>query len=1260
MSSERWPRRIVLFGALLLLLVPFGLYPLLTSWSGESGRRPVRRLYVPGAFAANGLLLELHATRREEGLCYHVLEPRTRAHPDSTPICSGEHRRTWVGDGQIEVVIGTDDVPTVSLSGAQLRPGDWIGSNANPDARDPVRFPLRGYGIPGRAAQVVMCGPNNSHAGATPAGCVRVHDRLGRLAIAPAAGVRSGGALPANTVYPLYPGDELWLGLVPFRVSARRDGSAGLVLEREDRVRGETTGTRATGPVTASGGDRRWLGRLWAAERPEREGPLPIVFQVLPADRLFTKRNLARRRTSLEVEDVVQEMIDAELLCLESGGHSPQVAWRPVDAPGCDTPAADQDVRRAVDEQLRERYRRTRWGDMAPTTAALVNGTNASLTGSRYLLDVSSLPLAFDWRLRWRNPAAREEVGLLDAQPVARALWGVRFGSTRFNDEPRPAPALPAVFLRTSTARYVVQALQGDEVISSFSLAGAQGRLCWGIMGGTPIDGSSGNHHPLGAFAFGSNPRVGVWNADPTVLCGGCSVDLRPATATASGRGAVALRAGSGCGALHVRSEKVLVGREIVLRDGDSLQWSVTGLRLRVVDRGERAWTTLPGTGGRRRFVDEFYRRGGLAPLLGDPGGLRGIEAALRDFGAASETGSALPPLELSVDGDLQIAVQSIVDTMAAGADAFAGEAPVAALVLDARTGEVLAVANSRSGASLRPPSAWEAGAQLTRGLENSAFQRRRPLGSTLKIVGAYALVNSGLPDGAAPSATRPGWAVAESRQRDSSFLFVARQRSSGTGPASARKCTAGTNAAHLLPAADGAFNRGTLVQRFAQSCNSFFIMTGFRHAGHATNRLRAVSSATPPLVRGELGMLGGARDTALLLLPARPSVADQVREGLSADLVSRGGIPRSIYGLLVRSGFQPWPGGVPRDPRPSSFTFLHARAPVTVPLAAWFAPAGPGAFPSLLPGRDFSYPRIPSPGQLDALTSRTATIEKLGRHTENVRRDTLQGEPEVQYAQLLIGQGQVEGSALALSVLYSPAVRADGRTVHPCVFRSQCRPGRTGAAVLDRGSPAAAALDSALRAVLTHGTAAKYFRMNRWAGLRNRWGGKTGTYEQETATPAERGRRLEWERLVEWGCGIVSPLAARPDVSGLSQVLYPGQPAAVAAAARVAASDPGDAWGARACEDPARPLNPAGIQTYGAHQARWDLDAVAAGLRETAVRSRGFETHHAFVLAGIAGSGRAEGVVIAVLVDNQQVQAVPIGAEIALAVDRWTEVSRR
>jgi cell division protein FtsI/penicillin-binding protein 2 len=661
---------------------------------------------------------------------------------------------------------------------------------------------------------------------------------------------------------------------------------------------------------------------------------------------------------------------------------------------------------------------------------------------------------------------------------------------------------------------------------------------------------------------------------------------------------------------------------------------------------------------GRRLFIDEFYGRAGLAPLLGDRSRLRGVEAALASLRPPATPADSTQPLELAVDGDLQRAVQSIVDTATADLTAAEGAAPVTVVVLDGRTGEVLAAANGprdTTGNGVPQPSAWETGAQLTRGVENSAFQRRSALGSTLKVAGIYALVNSGIKSRHSGGAT-----VMESLHDDSAYLYLARAGATGLGHRTGRRCLTGRGPErHSLPADAAAFDHDLVVRRFAQSCNSFFVLTGFVHADTGA-RLRPYRGGGPAPALGELGMQVDHPDSVTLVLPNGVSLADRVRAGLQADAAPGAGGPRSIYGILVRSGFRPQPGVPAPVEDATAFGFGRGGRPVTIPLSTWFAGDVERGIPGLQAGRDFSYPEVPSPAQLD---ERGSTTERYGDSTVRVPADTSAGLPETQYAQLLIGQGQIAGSALALSVLFAPAARDDGLAVRPCLFRAACDPHQAAKPVVDRRSPAGAALPDALRAVITSGgTAWNNLRARRrLAALYPAWGGKTGTYEEEDTLPT--ATRARWHWLLAHACGVEA-LRGGTGAAALANGFRTTAPSAAAAVERLATSPAGAALGARACEDPRWPLNPAGIHGYGAPAQAADLDTVAAAVTRAASQGRRErKQYHAFVLAALPGGGRrVDGIVVAVLVDraDPRDRAVMIGTEAAAAVERWARVIQR
>jgi cell division protein FtsI/penicillin-binding protein 2 len=1233
---------------------------MLFKWSGAAGAAPVQRLYLPGDFGRQGALLVLDrlAPTPAGGRCFRV----TGGGAEKTAC--GVGARLWVGDALLEVMVAEGGTPRVSVAGVRPALDEWIGS----DAGGGVRFPLRGYGIPARAGRVVGCtarAEGMAGGGARPVGCFEVHDWLGRVALARADGTvpDSGTRLRPGRVYALRTGDELWLGMVPFRVERGGEGGAAarLALARIGSTRPEP-GLAVRG-AAGGGGDRRWLGRLWAVEGPDPADSAQARYEVLPLRERYTAHNLSRQRTNFEGEDIVQRLVDAQLLCLETGPEGPRVAWRAVQRPGCG-PGTPEVV--AAPPDVADAYRRARGaGDAARVVRLLVERTNAALARGAYLDDPSTLPLAFEWELRRGagGPGAR---GLSPDQPAPRRLWGVRFGATRVlrQDARAAPPGLPGVYLRAGTSPSVIEVLgAGDTVAASFHLAGRgapgnaprEGALCLGgaLRGSTRrLDGASGSHQPLGTVAFGADPLQGDWSADPRAGCGGCRLEFRERVG-----GGVELRPSATCdGALRVE-RPAGPGRVHLLRDGDRFSWGAGApVRLRYVDRGARAWAavTEPRT-GRRGFLEEFHGRGGLAPLLGDASRY-GVEAAVREYAADR---AAVPPLELSIDGDLQIAVQSIVDQAASSVRAAPGRTPVTVAVLDARTGELLAAAGGpRHAAAGGRATAWEAAAGVDGGVPESALLRRGAVGSTLKVAGLYALLNSpGLRPGP-PVADDGHLGASERAPGGEAGVFVARQ-----GAAALRRCS-GPQRPHVLPLDDAGFTDSTVVQRFATSCNSFFVLTGFRHAGAAPMAVHPLrpGAAAPP--EGELGMRRHG-DSLVLVQPAGVPLADRVRQGLAEDFAPgrAGTAPRSLYGVLARSGFHFRGRSYQGADRAGVFSFTGPEGRTRVELADdWFSADG---VPALVPGRDFVYPTLPSPAHLDERTLRAPAEEWFDGNPEAVRRTAADGgRSDVQYAMLLIGQSTLTGSALGLSVLYAPAARVDGRGVRPCLFISGCGEPRAGPPVLSPDAPEGGrVLNQALRAVLEPGgTAAAKLPPARRGELWG-WGGKTGTYDVERAAWPEvaLGREEEWRDLVAWACGVEG--VGRPAFAQARGALGP---AAARRAEDVLDAGPGGAAGARVCEDAAAPLNPGGIHRYRGGSAPAALDALARAVEDLAARETTQSAYHAMVLVALPSRGgiprqatAAEGIVVSVLVDDTADLAVRIATQAAGAVERWAPFSR-
>ncbi len=1306
-SPRSVPSRLVFLILALSVLCLVGLWLLLFRWSGKPGAPPAGRLYVLGDFPGDRPLVRLVRTadpRDPQRTCYGFELPGSgtvmvppASDPDADPprLCRGKPAKVEVEGVVLTFAIGPRGAPQVSIAGGRLAPGDWIGSLADPRRADRPRFPLRGYGIPGLAARVVDCAelPGSGPESPSAALCIETRDDLGRLAVArpPEAPPVADHPLRSGGRYRLVDGDELWLGLVPFAV--RVEEGALPLLERSGRSRAATAAGEP-GRVAGHGGDRRWLGRLWHIEVPEPAAALaatPERFEVYPMEVRYTPHHLSRQRTNFEGEDVLQSLIDGEWLCLdtdpETGGA--EIGWRPLQQPGCGPSLAPRSTQPAT--SVRD-YQRARFGELSFSTRALIAATGGALEQGRHLEDPTALPLTFDWRLR--QPVDRG-AGIPEPQPVPAKLWGVRFGATR---QLRPAAGggarlLPGLVPRSSTARHLLQVEGDGDLVASFYLArGEDGEEAGSICLGAPGEGdwrpyrtASGDHHPLGSVAFDHDLRGGHWSPQARAGCNGCRISLTAGPQSAGD--ALAIERTGDCGALD--------GGEAGLAAGEALRWQRRGetLELRRVARGDPPWLALTDSGtGRRHLAGEFLRRGGLEPLLGDVAGLSGVEAAVRAFAAG---GAPSGPVELSIDGDLQIAAASIVDAQAREAIQVRGEeeqkVKVSAVILDADDGAVLAAVNwsvagsraLRSGEERRP-TAWELGSGQAGVAENAAFLRRSAVGSTMKVVGAYALINNGLSDGAEVGPESGAPRFQEVGVSGGGRLYLHRGEG-GRRPRQPveRQCSTG---GHFLPASSRGFTTATFVRRFAVSCNGFFILTGLRHASAAPAAISPLGGA--PAADG-LG-IDRRSDQPTIVLPAYDDqpLVERIRGGLAADFAAGDPVlPRSVYGILARLGFQlraetrPTVGVVP-----ASIAFEHAGQQHQLPLVdSWFAPRGESSgggtsaggspatrAPVLRPGRDFSYPGLPSPGRLDESTFRNRggapAIELFDGEPFATRRLAADGDwAEVQYAMLLIGQSSVELSALGLATVFAPAARDDGRSVRPCLFRANCGDRRQGERVLD--VDAAAPLNEALRQVmLPTGTAFNRLQQTKLRSLPERgWGGKTGTYQVEEARwPEWLIPEMDWRRLVAHACGVggVEPPTLRSSAgtgSGGKKILE--------TLSRLVRAEAGSALGARTCEHPRWPLNPAGIQGYRDGPGPADLDAAAADL--AALRTPRLRTYHTFVALAPPPRGGwpqianpAQGVVVAVLVDhdtpsNREI-SVATAAELAAMVERWATLGNR
>lgn len=1059
--------------------------------------------------------------------------------------------------------------------------------------------------MPGRAARLLSCE-------GTP--CLEIHDRLGRI-----ARQRDGEVeiLDAGMTVNLNAGDTLWMGLVPFSVTPEGENA---VLARAKASRQADAG---------QGGDRRWLGRLAHTEAPDPGAQRPDRYEVYPMRLRYTPEHLSRQRTGFEAEDVLQHLVDKGWIILRFDEGVPELAWQTFDQ--ADEPPASDEI---------EIYRRARFGDLSFLAEALLQRANEGLREGHYLDDPSVLPFAFDWRL------AQADGGSGSARPVPVDLWGVRFGTVRQvrNLGRGSRNVKPEVVPRASTARDLVQVLDSRRRLqTTLYLAGDSGSVCLGRHGAeadaTALDihPASGAHLPLGSLAFREDPREGTWSALPDAVCEGCSASFR---------------------AIDEGLEVTLTGgcqkpEPVLLSSGEST--NLGSFQLRAVRRGDHPWlsATDPET-GRRVFADELHFGAGLRPLLGDATALSGVEAAL------AEPNTLLPgELELTVDGDLQLAAVSIVDELARSELGNAAPGTVTATILDTRNGELLAAVSYPGPKLNRPlPNAWELGSGQAEVLNNAALRRRGAIGSTMKITTAYALVNSGGLTRGAPLEERrggPGFFEAQANGKGG-IVYLDPGGESRPGRKQKpvlRRCSTGP---HLLPAGNDGFTQGTFVRRFAASCNNFFVLAGLRHASaRPLNVLRQVNGDRPGA--GEIWIDARRRERVRMILPDSQPLAERLRDGLAADFadLDNDAPPHSLYGVLLRLGFQPRPNV--ETGTPSRLAFHHRGQRVVAPLVHdWLAPPKGVNVPALRAGRDFSQLAVPSPARLDE-TALNHPVEEIYDGVAHQVRRLPEGRADTQYAMLMIGQSGAEASSLGLATLFAPAARADGRAVSPCLFRAGCGEARAGGRVLD--TDAGSLINQALRAVIspdgagTAGTGWGAWRRQGLTGLRERgWGGKTGTYQVEKRRPRDLPES-RWQELRQWACGVQG--ARRPRIS------------APRLAAELARAESGSARGARACEDSRRPLNPAGIHGYAPVAERRKLDDLAAHLQKTAQSD--LQVFHAFAAVALPSRGgwpetpsAAQGLVVAVLVDAEtrdEAIAARIGAELAAASERWAALGR-
>ncbi|WP_420129151.1 hypothetical protein [Longimicrobium sp.] len=1252
-ALQRWAP----VSAIFVVLTAMGVYWQACYWRGERGTPPSTRLYLPGRFDHEGPLFRVRVTPGPRCVDVEPVAPRVDVERGSgSPACA-RSVHVWVEDARVEIALDTRGIPVLSIAGARLFRGAVVGSSFAPE--EGVAVPLRSYAVPAAAGVVEGC------PGAPSTVCLRVDDRLGRLAllrvpngpakdcaVAPTdtvARVTGDNPLRAGQFYPLRTGDELWLGLAAYCTRVVDDPRRGPGIELHQR------------PAPRQGGRSAWLSRLWPTERPERpaSGAIPdSMYTVFAYAALHTPRNLTRERRSLEAEDVLQAVIDAEWLC-----YSPatlRVEWRPLERPGCDAP-----VPRGGDDRA---YRRARNSNLAGLITRVVERTNRLLGEDALLTEPSALPLAFEWELQYRDSPP---VGVQPVQPRPVRLWGVRFGSlvSSTREPHRRESALPPVVLGPPGARHVVHLERLGAPPLRLTLptprvaGGSPGarRICIGPHGARALGGTPGTTLPLGFVGIAEDGAAPGWSADPATRCDGCRLSIAD---SAEAGGSLRVQTSGPCDALRARGAPIPAAYRWA--PGDTLFWegrSRVQFRHEFLPHGAVVATT-DGRTGRRAYARDYYLDAGAAPVVGDPWALAGVEKALRDHAAAVPPGGATAPVALTLDPDLQWAAFSIVAQIADAAVHAPERRPgpaVSAVIFDAERGAVLAAVNWPLTEAVRAPdsppaaSAWDLDSGQTTPFQNAAFTRRGPVGSTAKVTGLYLLANT--------RGSLPGAGTVE-LAGEGRLPLVFRDRAGGRREEAVLNVSAGAGRCrHVLPADGIHFSREDVAFQFRESCNSFFQLVGVQYAGAPAAPLRAGNGARrqgDPHT-ADVAAAGGALQ---VFTPGRNWLYGRILAGLAAD-GNPARPPSSLSGTLFRAGFQPVPGGADWLAPSSGLSLRYRGAAVEVPLVNDWLDGGPSGV-QLVPGRDFNYPSVPSPGTFwEDTVGSTPEIETFLRDgTAEVRRI---GRNEAVFGPradaglgfLMIGQGHYRSSALGLAALYGPAAHSRGWAVSPCLVESGCAGPRSGRLVLD--PTGREVVTAALQAVVRAGTAWRALAPDvRGELVAAGWGGKTGTI---TPPPPPGSRVLpgefDWPKHLWHACGVRGVPLPPPDERGAglhAALAKRGSSLPADSLLSIFVGAPGRGAGASACEA----LNPGGVQRFAPLGWADLLDRAASVFGPRAGAAESAESHHAFVAVAPPRPGwPSSGIVVVVIVDDAADIAVEIGGELARAVERWARFSR-
>ena len=886
--------------------------------------------------------------------------------------------------------------------------------------------------------------------------------------------------------------------------------------------------------------------------------------------------HLPDHRLEYEQEEALQTFIDHELLCLSGDGLSGDgLTWNLQTGRGCDGAAIPAPPART--------YRHAELWAYLPGVQRFLEREERRLDEvARGHVSAGGMAFVYDWVYQADTP---DEVAPRDLRRVPVRLLGVRPDATRNtpslqstlppgSDTCRLAEVragsrhAPIDLAPGSTSPFLITVgdlpLAGDRVLrggTRLLLTGAGpdlGEICVtesrrGPKGAEPL--ALGGQQAAGITSLG-RLTLGAGFADWQASLSDPGPDAAMCVRFMQGEDGVEIVPRGEVGRVEVAGRPA-DGAATLLIDEATVQIVVGEMRLDLVAAlpATRDRAASSAVDERGRVVRTYHFGRDLSPVIGFGAYAGGIEGAGEDaalWGQArarwrdsckAADDRADQGVQLTLRGDLQRIVASELATVTAACRA--GLAPcgggesdsewwreqvtASAVLMEASTGDLLAVANDpafepNDDQTIADLLAEIRGGQaegLSRGLVNRAFLRNRHAGSTYKLATSYAMAREGLLDrssGRSGGAACRRFAIYQAQETESGAW--------GLSPTDSPLSLGVSSACKTKQPVDLGDPATGFPRAFRWSHNPYFVLaplalidgSGVRY-GQTIRKASDRWKEENPIGR-RTGLWAGSGFIGGTLAPdfeLETALADPETNPFLAVMVALG--HRYLY-----------PQAEPRR------VIWHTQNVDGVG-ATRYPTTGPSRWlPGLKVAHGFRYPsfRGPESYSMDGRARRLLSLDiHVGDHTEP-RPTLIQTERLREYWKLSYGFGGVEASALSLAVLATPAARDDAEVIAPNLVASPTIVPDEGPRVLSEGllgdaakSPARRdVLRSAMYEVLRSGTASGIFN---GSPVRNRVGGKTGTFAIDVVHPALEGDtreervRLErtLRRLMAVGCGV-------------------------------------------------------------------------------------------------------------------------------------------